>query len=277
MSTSVLEPTSPQEQLQARLADPKTVDALNRLLDRLDVVAAAVEMVDGFVHRAPEIVDNIADEVQTLRGSSGVAQATSVLSSLPALARGGVKVAPYADSAAFDRLLNSGLLEKLSDPETLQSLQALLEKLPLLAFSVQAIDGFLRRGDEIADSVAEGCQELRSVAPGFTIADLGHIAADLPQLLDAGRSLVASGLLERVNDLSAAGMALLEAGFFEPATVKTLAEMGQLATQSYTAAKQTPARTYGVFDLMRLLKDPQAQKAIHLLVEMTRQFGSRVH
>lgn len=42
---------SSAEQLHDRLNDPKTADALNRLLDRLDVVAFAAESMEGFISR----------------------------------------------------------------------------------------------------------------------------------------------------------------------------------------------------------------------------------
>ena len=44
-------PLSPQEQLQARLSDPRTIGALNRLPDRLDLIAFSVEKMDGFLRR----------------------------------------------------------------------------------------------------------------------------------------------------------------------------------------------------------------------------------
>ena len=51
---------SSAEQLHDRLNDPKTADALNRLLDRLDVVAFAAESMEGFISRGEVIADSVA-------------------------------------------------------------------------------------------------------------------------------------------------------------------------------------------------------------------------
>ncbi|MBX9604489.1 MAG: DUF1641 domain-containing protein [Bryobacteraceae bacterium] len=366
MSTATLAAPTPQEQLQARLADPRTVNALNRLLDRLDVIAGSVEMVESFLQRGSDIADNVAESVASLRTPGGDDTA-QLFGKLPTLARAGMKVASVAESEAFDRLLQSGLLDRLSAPGTLEALNALLDKLPLVAFSmealegfckrgdevansiadsvadirslkspevanvverlpqiasatvqladlsgtpefaglvalskdlgkpevlskirflldkldlavfaVSAVEGFVRRGDEVADSMAEGLGDLKKIASSINTEELSRIATELPTLTKAGHELIASGLLEKMHDLTETGMVLADAGLFDAKTVKPLAEVGRLATEAYTAAKSTPARQYGLLDLLRLFKDPQASKAIHLLVEMARQFGKRL-
>jgi uncharacterized protein YjgD (DUF1641 family) len=366
MSNGIAELPTPQEELQARLADPRVVNALNRLLDKLDVVAASVEMADGFIRRSSDIADNVSDSVAEIRQTGG-GEAAHFIGKLPAIARASVKVADAADSPSFDRLLESGLLNRLAAPETIAGMTVLLDKLDLMVFAVQAVDGFLRRGDDVANSIAESVAELRKVkspeianvighipqlatagvqlaeatqAPEFNnllglVKDLGNPAtvASIRQLLDkldlavfainaidgflrrgdevansmaegfndirklansentaaitqyveelpkftaAGRKLISSGLLERMSELTEAGMMLSNAGFFEPKMVQPLAELGRMATESYVAAKATPVKQYGFFDLLRLLKDPEAQRTIHLLVEMSKQFGSKL-
>ena len=42
-------PVTAQEQLLARLGEEKTVDALNRLLDRLEVITFVADALDGFL------------------------------------------------------------------------------------------------------------------------------------------------------------------------------------------------------------------------------------
>ena len=39
---------------------------------------------------------------------------------------------------------------RLADPHTVESLNALLDKLDVAVFSLNALDGFLRRGEEVA-------------------------------------------------------------------------------------------------------------------------------
>jgi uncharacterized protein YjgD (DUF1641 family) len=123
--------------------------------------------------------------------------------------------------------------------------------------------------------MAEGIEDLRQAAASINTEDLARLLADLPKLTEAGHQLLSSGLLEKIRELADAGMVLSNAGIFEPRTVQPLAEVGQLATQAYTAAKAAPQRQYSLFALLRLLKDPETSRTIHLLVEMARQFGRR--
>jgi len=276
MASNTTAPLSPQEQLQARLSDPRTVDALNRLLDRLDLIAFSVEMMDGFLRRGNEVADSVAEGVAEVRKMAGEGEGAELLSKLPSLARAGVRVADAAESPAFERLLNSGLLERLAEPATLQSLNTLLEKLELAAFVLTALDGFLKRGDEVTESLADGVADLRKAAPEIAPGKLREMMTDLPILVDAGHKVVASGLLAKIEELTRAGMMLSQAGMFDPKVVTTLAEVGRLASESYAEAKTAPKRLAGIVDLWRLFKDPAAQPALSLLFEMTRRFGQKI-
>jgi len=54
------EPSAAQEQLLARLSEEKTIDALNRLLDRLDVIAFTADALSGFLSRADVVAEYLA-------------------------------------------------------------------------------------------------------------------------------------------------------------------------------------------------------------------------
>ena len=276
---SVLDPTAvstPQEQLQARLSDPQTVTSLNRLLDHLDTISASVEMLEGFLRRGNEIADNVSSTVDDFRGQGE--QAVGFVEKLPGLAKAGTKLADVANTPSFDALLKSGLLERLADPATISGLTDLLDKLPLLTFAADAVDGFLRRGDEIADSAADSMGDLKTLVSSFDINldQVKGITAALPELTTAGHEVVKSGLLNQVSTLSTAGMTLANAGFFEPKTVGLLAEMGKAAADSYDQAKSAPKQHYGVFDLMKVLKDPSIQKTLNIAIEASKRFGSKL-
>ena len=107
--------TTAQEQLLARLNDEKTADALNRLLDRLEVVAFVAEALDGFLGRANVVADSVAASMADLRKMAGDSGTSGVVDSIPKLAKAGVKLADATDNPAFNRLMESGLLEKLGD------------------------------------------------------------------------------------------------------------------------------------------------------------------
>lgn len=267
---------SPQEQLQARLSDPRTVEALNRLLDRLDLIAFSAEMMDGFLRRGNEVADSVAEGVADVRKMVGDGPGAELLCKLPALARAGVRVADAADSPAFDRLLNSGLLEKLADPSTLNSLNILVEKLELAAFLLTAVDGFLKRGNEVADSLAAGVADLRMTAPEMGPDQMREMIGDFLILVETGHKIVKSGLLAKIEELTGAGLLLSQAGMFDPKVVNTLGEVGRMASESYAEAKAAPKQIAGLLDLWRLFRDPEAQPALSLAFEMTRRFGQKI-
>lgn len=84
--------STPQEQPQARLADPHTIDALNQFLDRVDVIAASVEMVDGFLRRSSEVADKVSESLEEIRGQVDHEE-IHLIEKLPKLARAGSRPA----------------------------------------------------------------------------------------------------------------------------------------------------------------------------------------
>lgn len=77
------------------------------------------------------------------------------------------------------------LLERLSEPRTAEALHHLLDHAELLAYSAGALDGFIRRGELIADNVAASIDDVRQIIPPESGAYLGELAAlgkELPAL-----------------------------------------------------------------------------------------------
>lgn len=248
--------TSAQDQLLARLSEERTADALNRLLDRLEVIAFVAEALDGFLGRANVVADSVAASMADLRRMAGDAGTADVMSSLPKLARAGTRLADAAASPAFERLLHSGLLDTLGDEKTIGSLRALIERLELAVFTLEALDGWLRRGEDIAEAVSQGVSELRSAAPDLDLAKLRDVLAAMPPLVEAGKTLIASGMLE-------------------PKTVAVLGGIGRSAAQSFDEAKshKGPSRQLGVFGLLRELKDPDVNRALDFLLRVAKAYG----
>lgn len=92
-----------------------------------------------------------------------------------------------------DRLLNAAaLLDRLNEPKTAAALHRLLDHAELLAFSADAVDTFLQRGEVIADNVAASVQELRTMLPVESdelTSHLTRLARTLPQLTDTVEQL----------------------------------------------------------------------------------------
>src|SRR6185295_11845054 len=152
---------TPHERLQERLAEPATVDSLNKLLDRLDVIVFAAEALEGFLRRAEVVADSVAQGMGDLRRMAGEDAGGELVAKIPQMLRAGRRMAELADRPEFERLVDSGLLEKLGDKKTIDGLSSLLGNVEVVAFLLDSLDGFLRRSDHAIESVAEGLAELK--------------------------------------------------------------------------------------------------------------------
>ncbi len=251
-STAVL---TPQERLQERLADPNTVDALHRLLDRLDVIVFTAEALEGFLRRAEVVADSVAQGVADLRKISGEEGGAEMVGNLPRMMRAGGELAERFERPEMRRLLDSGLLESLAEPNTLTALKALLGKLELVSFLLDGLDGFLSRSDTWIESVAAGVADLKQAAPEIDGEKIRKVVATLPSLVDAGT-------------------VLSEAGMFDPKTVQVLADVGRTVAASHDEIRQAPPqRAIGVFDLLRALRDPEIQSSVRLALYVAKRYG----
>ncbi|HMQ54038.1 MAG TPA: DUF1641 domain-containing protein [Anaerolineae bacterium] len=279
---------TPQERLRQRLNEPETAEALLNILDRIDLVAFAVDSVDGFLRRGDVIIDNISDSVQEVRGLASVPnldveKTVSALSeSLPSL----IEALPQL-SHALPQLLH--LVERLEEPTTAQALDQILDRIELVAFSLTSIDGFLQRSDTIIDNVVEGVHEIRALAPSDELNLLGTLAetlprltAVLPQLLEVLPQFMALlPLLAKVTTQlqtileSKEFDALMSSGVFSPQAVGIVGEAGNALVDSYQANQVKP-ESLGLFGLFRAISDPDVQRSLGFLVEFGKTFGQKI-
>lgn len=247
-------PTTPSLRLLRRLDDPQTAATLDRLLDRLDMLAFAVEATDSFLRRGEELTDNIGEAIREAKGASPSVDGAALAGKLPQLATAGAKLADVTASPAFAKLLDSGLLDRLADPSTLASLTTLLDKLPLLAFGATALNGFLRRGEELADNVADSLQEAKGFVLPIDPHKLQQAAAGLPKVIDAVT-------------------ALINAGLFDPGVVAVLVEVGKQAAGPYQEAKRMPDHPVGRWGMFKALGDPDVQRALGVGLHIVKRYG----
>lgn len=95
------------------------------------------------------------------------------------------------------------LQQRLSDPQTAEILLQILDKLDVIALTVNSLDGFLRRGDEIMDNVSAGVHDLRAAVPASNLdmqKTASIMAESLPPLIDALPQLTQT--LPRVLELT---------------------------------------------------------------------------
>jgi len=102
-------PTMAEVHLQERLADPRTIEALGKLLDQLPETVFLLDMLKGFLRRGPEIADNISDSFDQFRPTpGGVSQTKETITNAVAAA---VKLQEFINSPHFKALLESDILK----------------------------------------------------------------------------------------------------------------------------------------------------------------------
>jgi uncharacterized protein YjgD (DUF1641 family) len=163
------------------------------------------------------------------------------------------------------------LLQRLQDPKTARNLDLILDKLDLVAFSLSALDGFLRRSDEIVEAVAEGVADFNKAIPGVTIGSTADTVAHIKSLFQVSI---------RLNEVlsSPEFEALMQSGILSPETVSVVGKAGSALTESYRASAggDPESKKIGLFGLLRMLNDPDVQRSLHLLTTFAKTFGAKI-
>ena len=121
------------------------------------------------------------------------------------------------------------LRARLDDPRTAAALHELLDRAEVLAFLVEGVDGFLRRGEVIADSLASAVGDLRGVQANSALAEAGPaLRALLPAVTDPAtltaltRRVAAVGVAGRDGTPPPSGARALLRGLRDPDTLRGL-------------------------------------------------------
>jgi uncharacterized protein YjgD (DUF1641 family) len=280
----------------ARVADSGLIDRvldsgiIDHLLKHADLLGILLDGLDGFVRRGDTISDNLAESVDELRGLSGSVQkpaidgaelmsnVVSLVSLLPALTGTLNRV---VESRLLDRVLDSGMIDSL------------LRHADLLEVMLDGVDGFVRRGDTISDSLADGVAEMRGltasiqkpegVAGKEVVQNLVSLAPLLPALGQTLSRLVESRLLDRVLESRVIDNVLdshvvenfLDSGMLAPQTVDQLAMVGR-ALSNASAHPGEAGDVPGLFGLLRLRKDPEIARALAFAISLSRSLGAEL-
>ena len=183
-------------------------------------------------------------------------------------------VPPGSAGAALADSPRERLLARLDDERTAAALEQLLDNAELLAFAVAALDGFLRRGDEVIEAVAESVGDLRGAAQGAArSASAVELAAALPRLRDIANRAMAHHTLEAITQLTDAAVPVVESGLLDPKLVRTLADAGRSLATAYEGARTARPEPLGALGLVRATRDPDVQRGLGFLVAVARDFG----
>lgn len=269
-------------QLLARLEEPRTAEALNRLLDHAELLAFSVTALDGLLRRGEQIADNMASGVQELRRSMpetmdvDTAQLLTLAKQLPQIVEVTNRLLEVSARPEFDATLTM-----LSSPQTLTSLNRLLSHMDMLVFMIDSLDALLRRGEDFTENVRTSLRDVAATIPPDTdvislLDTFTRFLPYLPRLVVVAPKFIE--IIERLEPFVASSEfdALLASGVFHPASVSMVGRAGDAFVESYEESRRTNQRL-GAFGLLRALGDPDVQRAAALVVAFGRRFGQSVH
>lgn len=171
------------------------------------------------------------------------------------------------------------LRDRLDDPAVAASLNNLLDHADLLAILLTGLDGFVRRGDAISETLASAVGELRAGARDFSGANLPSFDGVASELRSVDLQALAASLSELASSLVTATPALnkiLQSPLVDPRAVDVLGELGQALVEGKTAAAADPGGPKGLFGLWRVSKDKDVNRGLGFLVQVARAFGKRL-
>lgn len=168
------------------------------------------------------------------------------------------------------------LRDRLDDPAVAASLNSLLDHADLLAVLVTGLDGLVRRGDQISDSLSSAVDELRGASFTANLPGLDQVKSELGsidvQSLAASLASLASAMVAATPALNK----ILQSPLVDPEAADVLAELGQALVEGKAAAAADPGGPKGLFGLWRVSKDRDINRGLGFLVQVARSFGKQL-
>ncbi|UXA19938.1 DUF1641 domain-containing protein [Mycobacterium sp. SMC-4] len=150
--------------------------------------------------------------------------------------------------------------DRLDDPRIAEALNTLLEHADLLAVLVTGLDGFVRRGDDIAANLTSALGELKGQS-----VELGQLSASLAQL--------SGGLVHAAPAITT----LLNSPLADPAGAEVISALGDAVVSARQSVGPAPRGMRGLWKTLRgAAKDPDVARGVAYLLEVARVFGRRV-
>ena len=239
------------QHLQSRLSEERTLQALDRILDRLDTVEQAVSKLTTMLDQGPGMTAMVADIVdETYRKAD-------------------------ANGVSIDQRLNNALeiAEKLTAPEMVDKLNQLLDfssQVPgLVAMTADMADEAYRNADANGINIEQRLKAGLDIAEKLTAPEM---VAQLNQLIDMSNQL--PGLIGMAVDTFDEGMKNAFANGFDP---QNLSHIAGLSNRALTLAQnEPPAKVNGVFGLLGALKDKDRQRGLGFLLNFLKHFGKAI-
>ena len=147
-------------------------------------------------------------------------------------------------------------MARLEDPAVAASLVSLLDHADLLAVIVEGLDGFIARSEIIGNSLLDSVTELRESVAGSDVA--GSTGVDLPKLVDTASRLSSSDLVD-------------------PAALDQLSVLARGMVKGGEQFESRPVEIGGALSLLKLLKDPDINRAISYFATVAKAVGQEIN
>lgn len=239
------------QHLQARLNEDKTVQAIDRLLDRIDTLEKAVDNLTTMMHQGPGLVAmtmDMADEGYRQANSNGV---------------------------SIENRLGAALqiAEKLTAPSMVEKLDSFLsfaDQAPgLVAMTMDMVDDGYRQANSNGVSIENRLGAALQIAEKLTAPAMVEKLDGLLVLSDQ-----APGLISMAMDVFDEEMRNLSANNID---VKALTGLAQNMSAAVGEANKMPdTKVSGIFSMLRTMKDPDRQKAIGFFMNVAKAFGQKM-
>ena len=242
----------PVDRLYNRLNDEKIVASLDRLLDRLDAVEQAVSNLTTLMQQGPGLVAmtmDMADEAVKSADKKGI---------------------------SIDERLNAALqiAEKLTTPEMVEKLDGLLtlaNQAPgLMAMTMDMIDDGVKTASANGINIDERLSAALQMAEKLT-------APEMVEKLDSMLALAnqAPGLISMAVDTFDDEMKNFSSLDIDP---KVFLEIASILSAAIKEAEHMPkAKVSGIFSMLKVMRDPDRQKAIGFMMNIAKAYGKRIN
>lgn len=208
----------------------------------------------------------------------GNEKTTELIQKAPQLIETGTKLAEAAGAMDVDELARSKVLERLTDPATLETLNQLLDRLPLASFLLESLEGFIGRGETIADNLAGVVGELNLSEPKIDTSQLSSLLEALPKFREAGEKLLDSDLMgDGLPKVIDAGVTMVDSGMLDKEVVGILGDLGKKSAQTYQEVASKPVEPVGgLWATLKATKDPDVQKSVGFFFAFAKAFAKHL-
>lgn len=173
------------------------------------------------------------------------------------------------------------IAEKLTAPAMVEKLDAVLslaDQAPgLISITMDAMDEGVRRSAEKGVDINERISNALLLAEKFTAPDMVDKMEGMLKLADMAPGLIAMTMDmvdEGVKDVQNSGFSTIDTSKFK---LNTLMEVAEMTGVALSEAKEMPReKVSGIFSMMRVMKDPDRQKAIGFMMSIAKAWGRQM-